>query len=185
MRASNRHATGEIKALKWQDVDFEQRRIHVQRSCRRKIISTTKTGRRRFVDMTPQLAGCLQDLKIKVDLDAMVAGIPPARWVFANKKGDIFNRVPFENALKRCLAAAGLHRIRIHDMRHTYATIRFLRGHNVGDVSYQLGHSSIQMTYDVYGHWIPGHFKSEVDELDCAQPAATQAQPKTAGVENL
>jgi integrase len=62
-------------------------------------------------------------------------------------------------------------------LRHTYATIRLLKGHNIGDVSYQLGHASIAITYDVYGHWIPGKFKSEVDELDM-QPNATQRQPE-------
>jgi integrase len=47
----------------------------------------------------------------------------------------------------------------------------------VGDVSYQLGHSSIKITFDIYGHWIPGKFKSEVDELDNSQLSATQTQP--------
>ena len=47
----------------------------------------------------------------------------------------------------------------------------------MGDVSYQLGHSSIKITYDVHGHWIPGKFKSEVEELDNPQPNATPAQP--------
>jgi integrase len=51
----------------------------------------------------------------------------------------------------------------------------------VGDVSYQLGHSSIQMTYDIYGHWIPSQFKSEVDELDFEQPNATYTQPEKIG----
>jgi integrase len=55
--------------------------------------------------------------------------------------------------------------------------MRLLRGHNMGDVSYQLGHSSIKITYDVHGHWIPGKFKSEVEELDNPQPNATPAQP--------
>ena len=45
----------------------------------------------------------------------------------------------------------------------------------MGDVSYQLGHSSIKITYDVYGHWIPGGFKSEVDDLDRAHISAPQA----------
>lgn len=52
---------------------------------------------------------------------------------------------------------------------HSYETITLLKGHNIGDVSYQLGHSSISITYDVYGHWVPGKFKSEVDELDVQQ----------------
>lgn len=172
---------GEMKALKYKDLDFKCRRIHVRRSCRRGIVSGTKTLRQRFVDMTPQLASTLQDQKVKQELNAMVAGSPMPEWTFANKKGNIFGRVAFENALHRCLTATGLHRIRIHDLRHTYATIRLLRGHNVGDVSYQLGHSSIQMTYDIYGHWIPGHFKSEVDELDHMQPVATHVQPDSTG----
>lgn len=85
--------------------------------------------------------------------------------------------IAFRNALKRCLEDAKLRRIRVHDLRHRYATIRLLKGHNVGDVSYQLGHSSIQITYDAYGHWIPGQFKSEVDELDQIHPNAPQAHP--------
>jgi len=74
---------------------------------------------------------------------------------------------------------------RIRHNRHTYATIRLLRGHNVGDVSYQLSHSSIKMTYDVYAQWIPGCFKSEVDDLDHLHPNAPQAHPKEACEEIL
>ena len=44
----------------------------------------------------------------------------------------------------------------------------------MGDVSYQLGHSSIKITYDVYGHWIPGKFKSEVE----GSTAATKRNPR-------
>jgi integrase len=91
-------------------------------------------------------------------------------------------RIALENALTRCLSAAKLRHIRIHDLRHSYATIRLLKGHNIGDVSYQLGHSGISITYDVYGHWIPGHFKSEVDELDLTHPNAPQAHPEKQAV---
>jgi len=52
-----------------------------------------------------------------------------------------------------------------------------LSGHNIGDVSYQLGHSSIKITYDTYGHWLPGKFKSEVDELDNLHPTAPYLHP--------
>lgn len=89
----------------------------------------------------------------------------------------MLNREAFKKALNKCLEQANLRHIRVHDLRHTYATVRLLRGHNVGDVSHQLGHSSIKITYDVYGHWIPGSFKSEVEDLDYPQPTATQAQP--------
>ena len=76
------------------------------------------------------------------------------------------SRFVFQKALNEISDMAKGKRIHIHDLRHSYATIRLLKGHNIGDVSYQLGHASIKITYDVYAHWIPGSFKSEVDELD-------------------
>ena len=135
---------GELKALKWSDIDFEKRQIEVQRSCRRGIVSDTKNHKRRRVDMTPHLANTLKALKLTQKKRAIEKGWPFSEFVFASKQGNIFIRVPFEYALHKCLEAAKLRRIRIHDLRHTYATIRLLRGHNVGDVSYQLGHSSYQ-----------------------------------------
>ena len=66
----------------------------------------------------------------------------------------------------KALTKAGLRKIRIHDMRHTYATLRIAAGHNIANVSNQLGHHSVKLALDVYHHWVPGHSKSEVDELD-------------------
>jgi integrase len=173
---------GELKALQWQDIDFEKRQIEIKRSCRRGRVTDTKTRKRRRVDVTPQLVEALRAWEIEQKKQALKLGVAFLNdaFVFANRRGEIMLRIALENALKRCLSAAKLRQIRIHDLRHTYATTRLLRGHNIGDVSYQLGHSSIAMTYDVYGHWVPGHFKSEVDELDRTQPTATQAQPKGA-----
>jgi integrase len=72
---------------------------------------------------------------------------------------------------------AGLHRIRIHDLRHTYATLRLSCGHNLSDVSKQLGHASINITVDTYFHWIPNQQRNEVAELD--------SLAKTAPIRNL
>lgn len=98
---------------------------------------------------------------------ALKRGVQFSEWVFANKKQKIFERVGLHKDFKKCLEETGIKRnIRFHDLRHTYATTRLLRGHNIGDISYQLGHSSVKITYDVYGHWVPGKFKNEVAELD-------------------
>jgi len=157
---------GELKALKWKDVDFKKRQIEVKRSCRRERITGTKTDKRRRVDITPHLTETLKILLTSQKKLALKNGHRFSQFVFANSKGKIFCRVSFENALHRCLEAAKLRRIRIHDLRHSYSTIRLMRGHNVGDVSYQLGHASIKMTLDTYTHWMPGQFKSEIDDLD-------------------
>ena len=127
--------------------------------------------------MTPQLAETLKTSRLSQKKKALKEGRAVSEWVFDNGKGQMLNREIFTRAVKKCLDLSKLREIRVHDLRHTYATIRLLRGHNVGDVSYQLGHSSIKITYDTYCHWIPGKFKSEVDELDTLQPGATYTQP--------
>ena len=72
----------------------------------------------------------------------------------------------WRKTFKKMLKKAKLRRIRIHDARHTYATLRISKGDNIADVSKQLGHYSVRTTMDVYYHWLPGNKKSEVDALD-------------------
>jgi integrase len=84
----------------------------------------------------------------------------------------------------KCLEKAGLRRIRIHDLRHTYATLRISKGDNILDVSKQLGHHSVKITLDIYAHWMPGGKKSEVDELDGQQaPGADVGKAEVANGE--
>jgi len=157
---------GEIQALEWTGVDFENRLIEVNKTYYHGEVTTTKNKKTRQVDMSNQLAEALKELRLSQKKEALKTGKPVPKRVFAFVGSKVLNREPFRRALNACLDSAGLRRIRIHDLRHSYATIRLLKGHNIGDVSYQLGHSSISITYDVYGHWMPGKFKSEVDELD-------------------
>jgi integrase len=169
---------GELEALQWGDIDFNGRFIEVQRGNRRGRVTDTKNRKRRRVDMTPHLVETMKALRKVQVKAALKRGGQVAEWVFANPKGEKLNRALFTRVLQSCLTSAGLRRIRVHDLRHTYATIRLMRGHNVGDVSYQLGHSSIKITYDTYCHWIPGRFKGQVDDLDMAQLTAPQAHPE-------
>jgi integrase len=168
---------GELQGLKWADLDFEKRLINVDKSWRHGKITSTKNRRIRKVDVSRHLAETLRALKKTQWMKYAKATEPVPQWVFARSSSDVLSSAALRKALNVCLEKAGIRRIRIHDLRHSYATIRLLKGHNIGDVSYQLGHSSISITYDVYGHWMPGKFKSQVDELDM-QPNATETQPK-------
>ena len=56
----------------------------------------------------------------------------------------------------RLLAEAALRHMRIHDLRHTFASLLLQQGESVVYVKEQLGHSSIQITVDTYGHLMPG-----------------------------
>ena len=68
----------------------------------------------------------------------------------------------FEPALQK----AGLRKIRIHDLRHTYASLLINQGENLKYVQKQLGHASITTTVDRYGHLMPDAHKDAGARLD-------------------
>ena len=109
----------------------------------------------------------------------------PPELLFYNQAG---SQIDINHLRKRvfykCLEKAGLRRIRIHDLRHTYATLRIAKGDNILDVSKQLGHHSIKITIDTYSHWIPGGQKSQVDELDNQQAPGVNDEPEKAEAVN-
>ena len=77
-------------------------------------------------------------------------------WVFINEAGrqlehNNFRRRVFEPLLTK----AGLRRIRFHDLRHTFASLLLQQGESPQYVKEQMGHHSIQVTVDIYGHFDP------------------------------
>jgi hypothetical protein len=64
------------------------------------------------------------------------------------------------------LARAGIRRIRFHDLRHTYATLLINQGANLKYISKQMGHASVQITLDRYGHLLPDTGREEMQKLD-------------------
>jgi integrase len=102
--------------------------------------------------------------------------LPP--WVFANSDGghldadNVRHRVFY-----RLLERAKLRQIRFHDLRHTFASLLIQNGEPLTYIKEQMGHSSIQVTVDVYGHLVPSANRAAVDKLD-----AIPATPPPAGV---
>jgi len=118
--------------------------------------------------MTPQLADALRIQMAENNKKGMRLGLGgPLEYLFTNEKGGLMDlnnwrRRVFNAALKK----AKLRKIRVHDLRHSYATIRISKGDSILDVSNQLGHHSVKLTLDTYSHWLPGKSKAEVDVLD-------------------
>jgi integrase len=90
-------------------------------------------------------------------------------WVFCSSTGGLLNK---ENLRTRvfyqCLSKAGLRHVRIHDLRHTSASLLIQQGESLAYIRDQLGHHSIQVTVDIYGHLVPGGNKRAVERLDDA-----------------
>ena len=175
---------GELISLKPGDIDFNGKFIEVKRHWYNGHITLPKSGKTRRVDMSTQLSNVLKSYLIQRKEDTLKRGWgEPPEWLFYNRKGKIIDPDNIrKQVFYRCLEKAGLRRIRLHDLRHTYATLRITAGHNIADVSKQLGHHSIKITIDTYYHWIPGSNRSEVDELDSNNKnniLLTKKEPKT------
>ena len=170
---------GEALGLQWGDIDFRGKFIEIRRAWVNGRLTTTKTGKTRRVDATPLLLATLKSLNQRRKEQTLKNGwgeVP--EWVFVNQDGkpldpgNVRGRVHYKACEK-----AKLRRVRIHDLRHSYATIRISAGHNIADVSRQLGHASIKITVDTYYHWLPSQHTGEISELDEIGKARNNPQP--------
>ena len=172
---------GELRALQWPDLDFAGRFLTVRRNLVRGILTTPKSRKRRQVDMSTQLTEVLKSLRRHEHERWLKKGQDAPAWVFASTAGTALDAANIRHLFHRVLRKAGLRRIRFHDLRHTYASLLIQQGESLAYVKEQLGHSSISVTVDVYGHLVPGGNRAAVDRLDDerAHPDASYTHPAT------
>jgi integrase len=137
--------------------------------------------------MSLRLAEELKRHRVHQSREALAHGWGQVPWVFTDTEGHPLRK---ENFARRVLdpicKKAGLRRIRFHDLRHTFASRLLQNGESPVYVKEQLGHASIQLTVDTYGHLIPGANKAAVDRLDGMTgrlDGATGRNPRATGAE--
>jgi integrase len=175
---------GEALALRVEDLDLTRRDLWVRRSwgpSKRSYgdarIGSPKSRRQRRVDMSRQLCDGLQRYLGVREAEAILAGRAASGWLFDGPDGGPMTRNMFQPRWRRLLRRAGLRPRKAHTLRHTFASQLIQNGENLGYVRDQLGHHSIKMTVDVYGHLLPGD-KAAVDRLDdptTRNPTATDS----------
>lgn len=154
---------GEILALRWQDIDFDMRAIRVVRSYnpRHGFMDLKTSSSRRSVPMIPSLISTLKLLHEERGKPA------PESIVFLNRDGKPLDRSNLiTRRFEQTLENAGLRRIRFHDLRHTYASLCIASGVDPKGLQQAMGHSSIQVTMDVYAHLYPGSQDSALARLE-------------------
>jgi integrase len=162
---------GEILALQWGDIDWNGKFIEVNRSYKRGHVTLTKTGKMRRVDMSDQLIEKLRGLNLQRKREALQNGHGEIVEFIFHRNGKPMEQNYIRRVFKRILSKAGLRDIRFHDIRHTFASLLLSDGASPVYVKEQLGHSSIQMTVDIYGHQIPSSNREMVNRLDTQQSA--------------
>ncbi|GAM07057.1 tyrosine-type recombinase/integrase [Novosphingobium sp. MBES04] len=144
----------ELRGLAWEAVDFERSIITVRKRADRycDMGSTKSKAGRRDIPMGPQLARVLKAWKLSCPVGEL-------DLVFPNGVGkvethsNIYNRV-FKPLMTECgiVDSKGTPRFSMHALRHAAASLFIEQGWPPKKIQTMLGHSSITMTYDVYGH---------------------------------
>ena len=156
---------GELLALEWSDVDWNGMFIKVRKSYKLGKIGPTKSGKERRVDMSDQLYGELKMLHRIQLRDAFKKGKKKIKIIF-HHNGNYIEQHTMRKIFKSIHQKAGIKVIRLHDIRHTFASLLLSAGYSPVYVKEQLGHHSIQITVDTYGHLIPGSNREAVNSLD-------------------
>ena len=156
---------------RWRNLDVEEARLSVRRSVglvrtkgesAQMLEGTTKSGRERVVDIDPQTIAALRSWRVaRASLDLRLAR--DDALVFGDIEGkhqhpERFSR-RFSEQLTRCRRQLGedaLPSIRLHDLRHTHASLMLKAGVPVKVVSERLGHSGPMITMTIYQHVMPG-----------------------------
>ncbi len=153
---------GEVLGLRWQDIDFCSSRVHVRQAlvsvAYELLVSTPKNHRARVVDIDPATAEHLRKHRDQQLLEKELwgASYQDQDLVFCKENGSMLHPQTFSQAFDRLIARTALPRIRLHDLRHTHATIALGAGVSPKVISERLGHESPAFTLKQYAHVIPG-----------------------------
>jgi integrase len=149
---------GELLALAWEDMSFENRTITVCRSITRGIVGTPKSHKIRHIPMTDDVYTCLSQMR------------RPSGKIWPGRGGTFHDYKAVYAALNRVRERAGVRHIGWHVLRHSFASQLAAAGVPVMAIKDLLGHSDINMTMR-YSHMSPSVLRSAVAVL--GQPDRT------------
>lgn len=159
---------GEAIGLRVKDVDLLERRIYIRKS----LQELRDHGG--FVEVEPKTGAGRRTFKITLDLALalapMVANKSAGDRVFLAPRGGEVRYRPFWTRWDAARTAVEIPRFRIHDLRHTHAAWLISSGVGLTALQRRLGHSSIRVTSDVYGHLMPEVDDEIVTALDARMP---------------
>lgn len=164
---------GEALALKWSDIDFENKKITVNKTATRikekQTLQTPKTkNSKRVISIDPATLSILKSWKkdqIKIYFKNGKHFEGDENFIFTNQRGEWVHIHNFIRYFKRFIADHKLKQITPHGLRHTHASLLFSAGVEPKNISDRLGHSTVQITLDLYTHITEEQRTDTVDKL--------------------
>jgi integrase len=159
----------ELLGLRWKDIDLDRRVLHVAGQLKDKAHAARgKTPRaRRTIPLSPDT---IEALRWHKQNQAEEKAVSPDGWnaaglVFVSENGTPLGHSNVDRQFDALLKRAGVPDIRFHAMRHTYAALSIAANVDIYTLSQRMGHSSISITADRYGHLYQGN-NQDADSLD-------------------
>jgi len=151
------------------------------------IIRQPKTAKgKRMIDLSPLATSVLREHREKQQLDRAMLGVPlkDDDLVFSDFEGKpLLPNTVTHNWIK-LVRRTGLKPIRLHDARHSHASLMLKQGTHPKIVQERLGHSSISITLDIYSHVAPGLQEAAAARFDQAFTARYNEHEKEAANKN-
>ena len=176
----------ELLGLRWKDVDLILASLRVVQSVQRLntgefIVQEPKTASgRRTIALSPASCLVLREHREKQEADATLLGRQLAEddLVFSHPDGSPRDPSTLTLAFRRLTRRVGLDGVRLHDLRHTMASLYLEQGVNPKTVAERLGHASVTITLDLYSHCLPGVQEAAAVQFDTAMEQAKSTSAK-------
>jgi integrase len=154
----------ELVGLRWNDIDFDNNVISIQRVIIRvsgegyKIEQPKSDKSRRRIEISENVVITLRQHHVtQLERRMRLGSIwQDGGWVFAQEDGRHLNPDDISRTFKKLRSDLGLPTARFHDLRHTHASLMLAAGEHLKVVQERLGHSTISITADIYSHVAPG-----------------------------
>ena len=165
---------GELLALRWRNLDLDSGTLTVVETAYKlgngeyRIKEPKTPQSRRTVTLPSSLVELFKIYRTDQELLRIQLGVSlnADDFVFIRPDGSPINPNAITLAFRRIIKRAGLKNIRIHDLRHTHATLMLKAGIHPKIVSERLGHANIAITLDIYSHVLPGLQEAAAEKFD-------------------
>jgi integrase len=165
---------GELLGVRWSDLDLDRGTLTVQQTigvlAGAPCIKPPKTDAgRRVVKLSADVVAALKDhRRAQVERQLSAPAWAEGGLVFCTGEGKPLNPNNLYRNFAAIVARAAVPPIRLHDLRHTHATLLLAAGTPIKAVSERLGHSKTSITLDTYAHVLPDMQDRAVDAIDAA-----------------
>lgn len=156
---------GEICSLRWEDIDFSAKTLHVKRTVQR-LPAENNRHKTMLVEDTPKTPCSKREIPISDRMYELLLQFKEEETAYVLGRNRVFDPRTYQYKFRKYLSEAGVEEHNFHTLRHTFATNCINSGADIKSVSEMLGHSDVKITLNRYVHPSMHVKRSHLNQLD-------------------